>query len=56
MNKCPVCNKPLKTWYVLGGETVLDCSDILCSYRPGRPIPKPIKTKKPVKTNINSWI
>ncbi len=33
MNQCPICEKPLKIWYQLGGKKILGCSDIKCNYK-----------------------
>ena len=51
MNNCPVCNKTLITWYALGGQQIIGCSDIKCNYKLGQTV----KIEKP-KENINSWI
>lgn len=29
---CPICGKPLKKWYSLGGKRMNGCSDIKCDY------------------------
>lgn len=56
MSICPVCGKPLKVWYQLGGTTILSCSDILCRYKPGYREIKIEKPKKEEKKGINKWI
>jgi len=33
MENCPVCGKPLTTWYGLGGVVYFGCSDIKCTYK-----------------------
>ena len=30
---CPICGKPLKTWYALGGLEFKGCEDIKCNYK-----------------------
>lgn len=46
---CPICNKPLQTWYsACGGQTYIGCSDIKCEYQ------KNTETTK--KSNIDEWL
>ena len=28
---CPICGKPLKKWFGLGGTSFIGCSDIKCN-------------------------
>ena len=33
MNTCPTCGRGLQIWDTLGGEKILGCSSITCTYK-----------------------